>query len=455
MGSKTAMTPTQIVAELDKHIVGQNAAKRAVAIAVRNRWRRQQLPAAMAQDVIPKNIMMIGPTGVGKTEIARRLASLTGAPFIKVEATKYTEVGYVGRDVESMIRDLLEVAIRMVQHEQAQTVGNRAVEAAEERLVDLLLPLDTYGGGGEMEADAEERRQRSRAKIKAQLAAGVFDQATVEMVSQEKPAAAGLLGAMGMDQIDAAGGGGISEMFERMMPGRAVRRRMRVPQAREILLQQEAEKLVDKDAVIAQAIERAENTGIVFIDEIDKIAGVESSNGPDVSRGGVQRDLLPIVEGSAIGTKHGIVRTDHVLFIAAGAFHSAKPSDLMPELQGRFPIRVELSDLTKEDLLRILTEPENSLINQQIALLGTEKVELSYTADALEAIAEYAYNVNRKTQNIGARRLNSILEKVTEDLSFNAPERQGERHVVTGKLVKERLTKIMSGGEDDRSKYVL
>ena len=244
-------------------------------------------------------------------------------------------------------------------------------------------------------------------------------------------------------------------MFERMMPGRSVRRRMRVPQAREILLQQEAEKLVDKDAVLAQAIERAENAGIVFIDEIDKIAGVESSNGPDVSRGGVQRDLLPIVEGSAIGTKHGIVRTDHILFIAAGAFHNAKPSDLMPELQGRFPIRVELSDLTKEDLLRILTEPENSLINQQIALLGTEKVELSYTSDALESIAEYAYNVNRKTQNIGARRLNSILEKVTEDLSFNAPDRHGEKHVVTGKLVKERLTKIAGGGEDDRSKYVL
>lgn len=455
MAGTTSLTPAEVVAELDKHIVGQTAAKRAVAIAVRNRWRRQQLSTDMARDVIPRNIMMIGPTGVGKTEIARRLASLTGAPFIKVEATKYTEVGYVGRDVESMIRDLLEVAIRLVQNEQAQTVTTQATAAAEERLLDLLLPLNSADvvGGGDLEA--EERRQRSRAKIKSQLAAGVFDDTYVELVQQQKPETAGLMGMMGMDQIDAAGGGGISEMFERMLPSHTQRRKMKVPQARQVLMQQEAEKLVDKDKVITQAIERAENSGIIFIDEIDKIAGADTSNGPDVSRGGVQRDLLPIVEGSAITTKHGIVRTDHILFIAAGAFHKAKPSDLMPEFQGRFPIRVELSDLTKDDLLRILTEPENSLIRQQIALLATERVELSYTPDALESIAEYAFNVNRKTQNIGARRLNSILEKVTEDLSFSAPDRPGEKHLITGRIVKERLTKIMSGGEDDRSKYVL
>lgn len=450
MAFNTSLTPTEIVAELDKHIVGQNAAKRSVAIAVRNRWRRQQLPPAMAKDVIPKNIMMIGPTGVGKTEIARRLASLTGAPFIKVEATKYTEVGYVGRDVESMIRDLLEVAIRMVQTEQAQNMRNKAADAADERLIDLLLPLET---AGTVEADEAERRERSRAKIKAQLATGAFDHSFVELSVYEKPATSGLLGMMGMDQLDAAGGGGLSEMFERMLPGHSTRRRMKVPAAREFLIAQEAEKLVDRDAVISAAIERTENAGMIFIDEIDKIAGAESKSGPDVSRGGVQRDLLPIVEGSAVSTKHGIVRTEHILFIAAGAFHNAKPSDLMPELQGRFPIRVELSDLTKEDLLRILTEPENSLIKQQIALLATEQVELSYTEDAVEAVAEFAYNVNRKTQNIGARRLNSILEKVTEDLSFTASERRGEKHVITGKIVKERLTRIAV--DDDRSKYVL
>ncbi len=447
--SKTALTPPEIVAELDKHIVGQNAAKRAVAIAVRNRWRRQQLSAELAQAVIPKNIMMIGPTGVGKTEIARRLANLTGAPFIKVEATKYTEVGYVGRDVESMVRDLVEIAIRMVQTEQGETVRAKATEAAEERLLDLLLPLDS---GGDTPEDME-RRERSREKIRAQLKSGAFEDATVELSIHEKPPTGGLLGAMGMDQIDAMGGGGISDMFERLMPGRNIHRKLKVRAAREFLLQQEAEKLVDRDAVIQQAIERTENGGIIFIDEIDKIAGVESKSGPDVSRGGVQRDLLPLVEGSTVTTKHGPVRTDHVLFIAAGAFHAAKPSDMMPELQGRFPIRVELSDLTKDDFVRILTEPENSLVKQQIELLRTEQVELSFTDDAIETIAEFAFNVNKKQQNIGARRLNSILEKVTEELSFGATERHGEKHVITGRMVKERLIKITS--EEDRSRYLL
>ena len=449
-----SLTPQQIVSELDKHIVGQAAGKRAVAIAVRNRWRRQQLPKDLAQAVIPKNILMIGPTGVGKTEIARRLASLTGAPFIKVEATKYTEVGYVGRDVESMVRDLLEIAIRMVQQEQGQGVRDKASAAVEERLVDLLLPLEDQAGGGySNDPQIEERRQRSRETIRAGLRSGSFDSASVEISMTEKPQTGNLLGMMGMDQMDAMGGGGLSDMFDRLMPGRTSRRKMRVSAAREFLMAQEADKLIDREALVANAIERTENSGIIFIDEIDKIAGAESKSGPDVSRGGVQRDLLPIVEGSTVTTKHGPVRTDHILFIAAGAFMQAKPSDLMPELQGRFPIRVELSDLTKEDFVRILTEPENSLMKQTVALLSTEQVELSFTEEAVEAIAEFAYNVNRKTQNIGARRLNSIVEKVCEELSFTATEHHGEKHTITGRMVKDRLTKITN--EDDRSKYLL
>ncbi|HVS70446.1 MAG TPA: ATP-dependent protease ATPase subunit HslU [Phycisphaerae bacterium] len=446
-----SLTPQQIVAELDKHIVGQAAGKRAVAIAVRNRWRRQQLPQALAAAVIPKNILMIGPTGVGKTEIARRLASLTGAPFIKVEATKYTEVGYVGRDVESMVRDLVEIAIRMVQQEQAATLREKAQAAAEERLIDLLLPLEDQGYSSDPEA--EERKKRSREKIRSGLNAGTFDQASVEVTMQEKSQTGNMLGMMGMDQMDAMGGGGLSEMFERLMPGKTLRRKLRVRDAREFLMAQEAEKLIDRESVIAQAIERTENSGIIFIDEIDKIAGAESKSGPDVSRGGVQRDLLPIVEGSTVSTKHGPVKTDHILFIAAGAFHNAKPSDLMPELQGRFPIRVELSDLTKDDFVRILTEPENSLMKQTMALLSTEEVEIQFTEDAIDAIAEFAYNVNRKTQNIGARRLNSIVEKVCEELSFTASERRGEKHSINARMVKDRLTKIAA--EDDRSKYLL
>jgi ATP-dependent HslUV protease ATP-binding subunit HslU len=446
-----SLTPQEIVAQLDKHIVGQAAGKRAVAIAVRNRWRRQQLPPALAQAVIPKNILMIGPTGVGKTEIARRLANLTGAPFIKVEATKYTEVGYVGRDVESMVRDLVEIAIRMVQTESAAALREKASAGAEERLIDMLLPLEEQDRSSD--AEAQERLKRSREKIRAGLRAGSFDGAAVEVSVTEKPQTGNLLGMMGMDQMDAMGGGGLSEMFERIMPGKTQRRKLRVPEAREFFMQQEAEKLIDRESVVQQAIERSENSGIIFIDEIDKIAGAESKSGPDVSRGGVQRDLLPIVEGSTVTTKHGPVRTDHILFIAAGAFHAAKPSDLMPELQGRFPIRVELSDLTKDDLVRILTEPENSLMKQTVSLLATEQVAVEFTEDAVEAIAEFAFNVNRKQQNIGARRLNSIVEKVCEDLSFSASERRGEKHVITGRTVKERLTKITA--EEDRSKYLL
>lgn len=452
MSSQINMTPTEIVAELDKHIVGQAAGKRAVAIAVRNRWRRQQLSKDLARDVIPKNIMMIGPTGVGKTEIARRLASLTGAPFIKVEATKFTEVGYVGRDVESMVRDLLEIAIRMVQHDQAEAVRTKAAASAEERLIDALMPLgDTQPDPSE--GDIVDRRERNRQKIRSQLAAGVFDQSTVDVVIHEKPQTNNLLSMMGMDQMDAAGGGGLGDMFERIMPGKTMHRKLKVPQAREFYIAQEAERLVDRENVITTAIDLCENAGMIFIDEIDKLAGADSKNGPDVSRSGVQRDLLPIVEGSTVTTKHGPVRTDHVLFIAAGAFHNAKPSDLMPELQGRFPIRVELSDLTKDDFVRILSEPENNLVRQQIELLKTEQVEVSFTNDAIEAVAEFAFNVNRKQQNIGARRLHSIIERVMEDLSFTASERRGERHVITGRVVKERLTKI--AGDEDRSKYIL
>ncbi len=448
MISEAVLTPTQVVAELDKHIVGQNAAKRAVAIAVRNRWRRQQLSADLARDVIPKNILMIGPTGVGKTEIARRLATLVNAPFIKVEATKYTEVGYVGRDVESMIRDLVEIAIRMVRSEQAQAMETRAVEAAEARLVDMLLPLERHA-----DAEAEARYQSSRAKIKSQLAAGTFDNQTVEVAIEEKGSSSQMMGMMGMDQLDAVGGGGFSEMLDKLMPSKTIRRKMSIPEARAFFMQQEAEKLIDRETVAQQAVTRTEQAGIVFIDEIDKIAGSGGGSGPDVSRQGVQRDLLPIVEGSAVSTKHGVVRTDHILFIAAGAFHNAKPSELMPELQGRFPIRVELSDLTRDDFVRILREPENSLLQQQIALLRTEQVDISFTEDAIEAMAEFAFNVNRKHLNIGARRLNTIMERVVEDLSFSASERRGEKHVITGKMVSTRLSKIVA--DEDRSRYVL
>ncbi len=442
------LTPARIVAELDKYIVGQNDAKRAVAVAVRNRWRRRQLPADMAQDVIPRNILMIGPTGVGKTEIARRLAALVQAPFIKVEATKYTEVGYVGRDVESMIRDLLEVAIRMISDEQKQAMQEKARQQAQDRLVDLLLPLDTPA----TDAEARERQQRSRAKIKAQLEAGEFENKTVDVPVEQRAAPPGMMGVIGMDQMDSPGG--LSEMFEKFMPGRTVKRNMKVSDARDVLAAQEAEKLVDREAVARLAIERTEHSGMVFLDELDKVAGnAEGRSGPDISRQGVQRDLLPIVEGSAVNTRHGIVHTDHILFIAAGAFHSAKPSDLMPELQGRFPIRVELSDLTREDFVRILREPKHSLLKQHIALLAAEKLDLSFTDDAIDALAGFAFNVNRTTQNIGARRLSTILEKLLEDISFDAPALNGQRRVISAAEVNEKLARVAA--DEDLSRYVL
>jgi ATP-dependent HslUV protease ATP-binding subunit HslU len=423
------LTPKQIVAELDKYIIGQAAAKRAVAVAVRNRWRRRQLSDELRQDVAPKNIIMIGPTGVGKTEIARRLAGLTNSPFIKVEATKYTEVGYQGRDVESMIRDLLDVAIGIVRDEMTESVRGPAEAAVEDRLLDALLPSP-----GGFDEEARERHQRTREKLREKLKDGSLEAQTIEISVEEKPNVMNMLGSAGLDMDPS-----MQSMFERMMPARRDLRRMSVHDARKMLLSQEAENFFDKGKLIAAAIERTEQSGIVFLDEIDKICGVESKSGPDVSRQGVQRDLLPIVEGSTVTTKHGPVKTDHILFIAAGAFHSNSPSDLMPELQGRFPIRVELSDLTEDDFGRILREPKNSLIKQQMSLLKTEGLEIEFTDDAIESIAEASFEANRKNQNIGARRLHTVLERVLESLSYDAPDRADKRVTINAGYVKQRL----------------
>ncbi len=427
-----SLTPKEVVAELDKYIVGQAGAKRAVAIAVRNRWRRQQLSEQMSRDVAPKNILMAGPTGVGKTEIARRLATLTGAPFIKVEATKYTEVGYHGRDVESMVRDLLEVSIAMIRTELYEQVKEEGTQAVEDRLLDALVPQVPSFGIADPETEA--RKARTREKILEQLRSGELEDREVELSSEDKPNVAGMLGSAGMD-LDPD----MTSMFERMMPTHRTTKRYTVREARQIIFSQEAEKLVDRDRIIRTAIHRAEQGGIIFIDEIDKIAGAEKSQGADVSRQGVQRDLLPIVEGSTVMSKHGPIRTEHILFIAAGAFHTAKPSDLMPELQGRFPIRVELQDLTKEDFVRILTEPQNALTTQQIELLKSEGVTISFTSDAVEMIAQFAFDQNKKVQNIGARRLHTIMEKVFEQISFDAPDLSGKTITITGSYVKQRL----------------
>ena len=440
------LTPRQIVAELDKYIIGQGDAKRAVAVAVRNRWRRQQLPDGIRQDVSPKNILMIGPTGVGKTEIARRLAGLTGAPFVKVEATKYTEVGYHGRDVESMVRDLLDVGIALVRQEMHQGVREGAEQQVDDRLLDMLLPAPTFSSGPDDEA--ETRRAASREKMRQQLKAGALEEQLVEISTEERPNIDNLLGAAGLGS-DAD----LSSMFERMMPTRRESKRLTVSAARQVLFGQEAEKLSDKDKLLRTAIERVEQSGIIFLDEIDKIAGTGKSDGPDVSRQGVQRDLLPIVEGSAISTKHGVVKTDHILFIAAGAFHTNTVSDLMPELQGRFPIRVELQDLTKDDFVRILTEPQSSLTTQQKLLLETEGVEIDFAPDGTDAIAQIAYEVNRKTQNIGARRLYTIMERVFEMVSFEAPDMTDKKVTITGKYVKDRLKG--AGRSEDYGGYLL
>jgi ATP-dependent HslUV protease ATP-binding subunit HslU len=441
------LTPRQIVAELDRHIVGQQEAKRAVAIAVRNRWRRQQLPPEMRAEIAPKNILMIGPTGVGKTEIARRLAKLTGAPFIKAEATKYTEVGYYGRDVESMIRDLVENSIALVRETERKTVEDEARAHAESRLLDLLAPAPlTYEVGADTAA-SPERYERTREKIRTKLAAGEMEDRKVELTIEHKAAPLMLTG-MGLEQADLD----LQGMFEKILPKHATRREMNVSEARRVLFEQECDALINQEKVHAKAIELAENLGLVFIDEIDKVVSSES-HGADVSRQGVQRDLLPIVEGTTVQTKYGYVKTDHILFVAAGAFHRAKPSELMPELQGRFPIRVELKDLTCDDFVRILTEPSSALTKQYRALLGTEGIELEFEPESIESLAEYAFHVNQTSQNIGARRLYTIMERLLEDLSFEASEMHTGRVIVNRAYVKERLQKLTQ--DEDLSKYIL
>ena len=444
-------TPKQIVEQLDRFIVGQHEAKRAVAIAIRNRWRRQQLTDGLREEVGPKNIIMIGPTGVGKTEIARRLANLVNAPFIKVEATKYTEVGYHGRDVESMIRDLLDLAIHMVRTEQTEVVRAEAERRTEEQLLDFVMPAPVSDPSAESEDDAEaaDRRHRSREKLRKQLLDGELDDREVELTTEEKTSPVSIFAGVGLEQMESD----MQSMLERILPTQPKRRRLPIREARKLIFQQECDQLIDRDKVTEMAIRRTENTGVVFLDELDKICGPDASRGPDVSRQGVQRDLLPIVEGSTVMTRHGAVKTDHVLFIAAGAFHGAKPADLMPELQGRFPIRVELSDLNEADFVRILTEPENALTKQHVALMSTEGVTLSFEDDAVRALARIAFEVNRTGQNIGARRLYTIMEKLLEDLSFNAPDRSGESVTVTPEMVRERLAEISA--DEDLSKFIL
>ena len=447
------LTPAQIVVELDRYIVGQQRAKRAVAIALRNRWRRQNLPSELRDEVAPKNIIMIGPTGVGKTEIARRLAKLSQAPFLKVEASKYTEVGYVGRDVESMIRDLTELGVNMVKAEMAAGVRDRAEALAEDRLLDLLLPRrqgEPFVSGTLEEVSPEASRDATREKLRAQLRGGKLDDRVIEldMQSQAGPILEVFTG-QGMEEV----GINLKDMLSNLMPGRTRRRRVKVREARRLLAQDEAQKLVDVDEAVSQAIQRVENSGIIFLDELDKIAGREGTHGPDVSREGVQRDLLPIVEGSTVTTKYGMVRTDHILFIAAGAFHAVKPSDLIPELQGRFPIRVELEPLTRQDFVRILSEPRNALVRQYVELLRTEGVTLHFGGDAVNAIAEIASEVNQRTENIGARRLYTVMEKLLEEISFTAPEMTGKELVVDADYVHARLADVLR--DEDLSRYIL
>ncbi len=442
------LTPRQIVAELDKYIVGQDEAKRAVAIAIRNRWRRQQLQGELRDEVAPANIIMIGTTGVGKTEIARRLAGLVSAPFLKVEASKYTEVGYVGRDVESMIRELAEMAHAMVRAEAAEVVYQTAAERAEEQLLDLLVPPVDWGPDSE-ETERAERREKVRRTFREKLVAGKLEDKMVEITTEERLVPVHIMSNIGMEQMDLD----LQNMFEKILPKGSRSRRVTVAEARRILIQEEAEKLIDREAVMRDAVERVENSGIVFIDELDKIAGRESGRGPDVSREGVQRDLLPIVEGTAVQTKYGIVHTDHVLFIAAGAFHVAKPADLIPEMQGRFPIRVELKDLTEDDFVRILVEPKNALTRQYIALMETEGVKVKFEKSAVREVARVAAEVNSRTQNIGARRLHTVMERLFEEISFEAPEMEGVSVKIDAAYVNQRLADIVK--DEDLSRYIL
>ena len=445
------MIPREIVAELDRFIVGQQKAKRAVAIALRNRWRRMQVPVELREEIAPKNIIMVGPTGVGKTEIARRLARLAQAPFVKVEASKFTEVGYVGRDVESIIRDLIDIAVHMVRAEEMERVAARARASSEERLLDILLPPRPHRPG-EPQADPGEAGRESRERLRGMLQEGKLADRMVEIEVRESAVPA-------IDFVGITGGGGeglegnLQEMLGNLFPKKVRRKRMRVPEALAFLEKEEASRMIDMDQVKALAVRRTEESGIVFLDEIDKIAGRESAVGPDVSRQGVQRDLLPIVEGSNVNTKYGMVRTDHILFIAAGAFHMSKPSDLIPELQGRFPIRVELDPLTREDFVRILTEPQGSLTRQYTELLATEGVRLTITPEAVDRIAEMACEVNERTENIGARRLYTIMEKLLEDLLFSSPEIGGQEITIPAKYVEEKLAGIV--GDVDVSRYIL
>jgi ATP-dependent HslUV protease ATP-binding subunit HslU len=453
------LTPREIVAELDKHVIGQTNAKRAVAIALRNRMRRQKLAPDLAEEVIPKNIIMIGPTGVGKTEIARRLAKLANSPFLKVEASKFTEVGYVGRDVESMIRDLVEIAIEMVREEKLEDVSDKAEVNAEERLLDILLPpaaprpAEASSGGLVLEgttSSGSESQGRTREKLRQQLREGKLDERTVEIDVRERNFPSfEIISNQGVEEMDV----NIKDMLPNIFGQRTKKRKMKVNEAFEYLIQEEEQRLIDMDQVTRMAIDRVEDAGIIFLDEIDKIAGRESGHGPDVSREGVQRDILPIVEGTTVNTRYGMVRTDHILFIAAGAFHVSKPSDLIPELQGRFPIRVELQSLTMDDFIRILTEPKSSLVKQYTALLETEGVKLEFTREAQEEIARFAFRVNEGTENIGARRLHTIMERVLDEISFDAPDKKGEHVKVDADYVRKMLADIVK--DQDLSRYIL
>jgi len=434
------LTPREIVRELDKYVIGQADAKKAVAIALRNRIRRQKLDPDMAEEVMPKNILMMGPTGVGKTEVARRLAKLANSPFLKVEASKFTEVGYVGRDVEAMIRDLVDIAIDMVREERLDEVAERAERNAEERLLDLLMPPQPEGS---------ESIERTREKLRERLRAGKLDERMVEIDVKDRGPTFEISTNAGIEEMDV----NLKDVLPTLFGGRTKKRKMRVGEAMEYLVQEEEQKLIDMDQVTRIALDRVERNGIIFLDEIDKIAGREGGHGPDVSREGVQRDILPIVEGTTVNTRHGFVRTDHILFIAAGAFHVSKPTDLIPELQGRFPIRVELKSLTKGDFIRILQEPKNALIKQYIALLDTEGLKLTFTPDALDAVADYAARVNESSEDIGARRLHTIMEKVIEEISFDGPDAKKKNIKIDAAYVHKQLADIVK--DQDLTKYIL
>ncbi len=459
------LNPKEIVAELDKYIIGQDMAKKAVAIALRNRWRRQQVPEELRDEIAPKNIIMIGPTGVGKTEIARRLAKLAQSPFLKIEASKFTEVGYVGRDVESMVRDLTELAVKQVKDEETENVQAKSYEIAEEKILDLLLPppprrasATPMPGVQEVETTAkplsaapeQSASVSTREKLRTMLKGGKLDDREVELeITQQNMPVVEIFSAAGLEEMDI----NLKDMFGSMLPKKTKKRKVKIPEALEIVAKEEAQKLIDMDKVMKMAIQRVEQSGIIFLDEIDKIASRDYGQGPDVSREGVQRDLLPIVEGSTVTTKYGMVKTDHILFIASGAFYVSKPADLIPELQGRFPIRVELNSLSKEDFVRILTEPQNALIKQYIELMKTEGVALIFKEDAIEKIAEIATSVNERTENIGARRLHTIMEKQFEEISFNAPEMKGQEVIVDASYVSGRLDDLIK--DEDLSRYIL